>query len=322
MPRWQPVLPCDRLPERAFSRPCADWAVDIPDAAAATVGACRKLSGAALHEAVRRGPCRLGPDPGAPRDVRVSVVIPTPNEEEYLPYVFGRLPKGLQEAIVVDSRSIDRTVAVVTQLRPDAYIVIRADAARECSLAAGFAAASGDIVVTLDVDGLTDAAGIPRSITTLRNPADFVEGSRSAHGGASSEITLTQKLGNRAHCARPHPGMCVQRMPYGFGATLRSGRQRKRARLPRRRQIGSESGVEMPRWQPMSSLRANVPRRPYRDRDGAARRGSPHVSRAPVRCMTGTWQNGNLNGEQAHYVTRQAVPYPPPFANLLTSDAK
>jgi glycosyltransferase involved in cell wall biosynthesis len=65
------------------------------------------------------------------------------------------------------------------------------------ALAAGFAAATGDIFVTLDADGSTDAAEIPRFVSALCNGADFVKGSRFAQGGASSDITFTRRLGNR-----------------------------------------------------------------------------------------------------------------------------
>jgi glycosyltransferase involved in cell wall biosynthesis len=139
---------------------------------------------------------------GAPRDVRVSVVIPTLNEEENLPYVFARLPEGLHEVIVVDGRSTDQTVAVARRLRPDAHIVIQSGRGKGNALAAGFAVASGDIVVTLDADGSTDAAEIPRFVAALCNGADFVKGSRFAQGGASSDITLTRRVGNRALNAR------------------------------------------------------------------------------------------------------------------------
>jgi glycosyltransferase involved in cell wall biosynthesis len=129
--------------------------------------------------------------------VRVSVVIPTLNEEENLPYVFARLPPGLHELIVVDGHSTDRTVAVAQRLRPEARIVMQSGRGKGNALAAGFAACTGDIVVMLDADGSTDAAEIPRFVAALCNGADFVKGSRFAQGGASSDITRIRKLGNR-----------------------------------------------------------------------------------------------------------------------------
>jgi glycosyltransferase involved in cell wall biosynthesis len=130
--------------------------------------------------------------------VRVSVVIPTLNEAENLPHVLPRLPHGLHEVIVVDGNSTDGTTEVARSLRPDVRIVTQAGKGKGNALAAGFAAATGDIFVTLDADGSTDAAEIPRFVSALCNGADFVKGSRFAQGGASSDITLTRRLGNWA----------------------------------------------------------------------------------------------------------------------------
>jgi hypothetical protein len=152
--------------------------------------------------------------------IRVSVVIPTLNEAENLPYVFARLPPGLHEVIVVDGHSTDRTVAVALQLRPDTRIVMQTGRGKGNALAAGFAACSGDIVVMLDADGSTDAGEIPRFVAALCNGADFVKGSRFAQGGASSDITRIRKLGNRALGALVNTlyGTSYTDLCYGYNA--------------------------------------------------------------------------------------------------------
>jgi glycosyltransferase involved in cell wall biosynthesis len=131
-------------------------------------------------------------------EVRVSVVIPALNEEKNLPYVFGRLPRGLHQVILVDGNSTDSTVAVARELRPDTQIAVQTGRGKGNALAAGFAVCTGDIVVTLDADGSMDPFEIPRFVAALGQGADFVKGSRFAQGGASSDITLTRKAGNRA----------------------------------------------------------------------------------------------------------------------------
>ena len=130
--------------------------------------------------------------------VRVSVVIPTLNEEQNLPYVFARLPEGLHEVIVVDGNSIDHTVAIARRLRPDVRVLMQTGRGKGNALATGFCECTGDIVVTLDADGSTDAREIPRFVAALCHGADFVKGSRFAQGGASADITPIRKLGNRA----------------------------------------------------------------------------------------------------------------------------
>jgi glycosyltransferase involved in cell wall biosynthesis len=129
---------------------------------------------------------------------RVSVVIPTLNEERNLPHVFARLPGGLHEVIVVDGHSTDDTVEVARRLRPDVRVVVQPGRGKGNALAAGFAVCTGDIVVTMDADGSTDPAEIPRFVAALCHGADFVKGSRFAQGGASSDITWIRRLGNRA----------------------------------------------------------------------------------------------------------------------------
>ena len=129
--------------------------------------------------------------------VRISVVIAALNEERNLPYVFARLPDGLHEVIVVDGHSKDRTVTVARALRPDVRILTQTGKGKGNALAEGFGACTGDIVVSLDADGSTDPAEIPRFVAALCNGADFVKGSRFAQGGATSDMTFVRKVGNR-----------------------------------------------------------------------------------------------------------------------------
>ncbi len=127
----------------------------------------------------------------------VSVIIPTLNEAENLPHVFEKLPGDLHEVIVVDGRSTDGTVEVAQRLRPDVVIVLQEGRGKGNALRAGFAAATGDIIVMLDADGSTDASELPRFVAALMNGADFVKGSRFAQGGHSADITLSRKIGNQ-----------------------------------------------------------------------------------------------------------------------------
>jgi len=147
---------------------------------------------------------RHGHQPTAPAahnpfgETRVSVVIPTLNEAANLPHVFARLPHGLHEVVLVDGRSVDDTVAVAKSLRPDVRIVLEERPGKGIALAAGFAAAEGDIIVMLDADGSTDPAEIPRYVMPLLEGADFVKGSRFMPGGATDDITPIRRLGNSA----------------------------------------------------------------------------------------------------------------------------
>jgi glycosyltransferase involved in cell wall biosynthesis len=130
-------------------------------------------------------------------DPLVSVVIPAMNEAENLPHVFGRLPDGLHEVVLVDGRSADDTIAVAQALRPDVRIVHQTGRGKGNALTEGFRACTGDIIVMIDADGSTDPAEIPRFVAALRHGADFAKGSRFLAGGGSADITMLRRWGNR-----------------------------------------------------------------------------------------------------------------------------
>lgn len=128
---------------------------------------------------------------------RVSVVIPTLNEAENLPYVMALLPADIYELVIVDGNSIDGTVDVARELYPTVRIVGQSGRGKGNALAAGFEACRGDIIVMIDADGSMDPGEIERFVGALVDGADFVKGSRFMEGGGSSDITRTRRLGNR-----------------------------------------------------------------------------------------------------------------------------
>jgi hypothetical protein len=127
----------------------------------------------------------------------VSVVVPTLNEARNLPYVFSRLPADVHEVIVVDGHSVDDTIAVARQLRPDVRVVQQTRRGKGNALACGFEAATGDVIAMVDADGSTDPDEIPKFVDALLSGADFAKGTRFAAGGGSSDITRLRRLGNR-----------------------------------------------------------------------------------------------------------------------------
>ena len=133
---------------------------------------------------------------GSPRRPRVSVVIPTLNEERNVGWVLERLPDCVDEVIVVDGRSTDETIAVTRQVRPDATIVLESRPGKGAALRAGFAAARGDYVAMIDADCSMEPAEIEVFIAALEEGSDFVKGSRFLEGGGTSDMSVVRKLGN------------------------------------------------------------------------------------------------------------------------------
>jgi glycosyltransferase involved in cell wall biosynthesis len=126
---------------------------------------------------------------------RVSVIVPAMNEADNLPHVLPHIP-DVHEVILVDGWSTDGTMEVAKQLRPDIRIVSQQRRGKGAALCAGFEAATGDIIVTIDADGSTDPREIPLFVDALKNGADFVKGSRFLDGGGTSDMPVYRQLGN------------------------------------------------------------------------------------------------------------------------------
>jgi glycosyltransferase involved in cell wall biosynthesis len=124
--------------------------------------------------------------------------MPARNEAPNLPIVLARLPTDLFEVILVDGHSNDNTVAVARRCRPDIRVVHQGGIGKGNALACGFAAARGDVIVTLDADGSARPEEIPRFVEPLRHGADFAKGSRFLPGGGSADITVLRRGGNFA----------------------------------------------------------------------------------------------------------------------------
>ena len=119
-----------------------------------------------------RPPVGTPPDPPA-----VSVVIPAYDEEANVEPCYREVVDVLEalgrpfEIIVVDDGSRDGTRDVLRRLaRADARLRVlrfRRNAGQTAALAAGFQAARGDVVVTMDADLQNDPRDIPRLLEAL-----------------------------------------------------------------------------------------------------------------------------------------------------------
>jgi glycosyltransferase involved in cell wall biosynthesis len=126
----------------------------------------------------------------------VSVVIPALNEEENLPHVLPRIPDWVDEVILVDGLSVDKTVELARTLIPKLRVVEHLVPGKGAALQAGWKAARGDIVITLDADGSADPAEIPAFVGPLLAGADFAKGSRFLQGGGTADMGPLRRTGN------------------------------------------------------------------------------------------------------------------------------
>jgi glycosyltransferase involved in cell wall biosynthesis len=108
---------------------------------------------------------------------RITVIIPCLNEEQGIEQVLRRMPDFVDEVIVVDNGSTDRTSEVATSLGAS---VIREDVrGYGRSYKTGFRRATGDLIVTLDGDHSYPPDAISYLIEAfLHLEVDFLNASR------------------------------------------------------------------------------------------------------------------------------------------------
>jgi glycosyltransferase involved in cell wall biosynthesis len=128
----------------------------------------------------------------------VSVIIPALNEQHNIGWVLERMPPTIDEVILVDGHSIDRTVEIARAVRPDIVVVQQASRGKGAALRAGFEAATSDFIVMIDADGSMDPGEIYRYVMPLMNGYDLVKGSRFLDGGGSTDLTLIRRFGSKA----------------------------------------------------------------------------------------------------------------------------
>jgi glycosyltransferase involved in cell wall biosynthesis len=131
---------------------------------------------------------------------RITALICTLNEAPNLPHVLPRIPLWVSEVLVIDGHSTDKTVEVARRIRPDIRILAQPGRGKGDALKYGVEQAGGDIVVTLDADGSTDPADVPRFILPLLEGCDFVKGSRLTSDHRSS-MSRHRWLGNKVLAA-------------------------------------------------------------------------------------------------------------------------
>ncbi len=111
------------------------------------------------------------------RNNKISVVIPCYNEEEGIKGVIPTLPESVDEVVVVDNNSTDRTSQVAREL--GARVIFEKKKGYGAAYKAGLPEVTGDITVTMDGDGTYPVEQIEECIDyLLDNSLDFVSASR------------------------------------------------------------------------------------------------------------------------------------------------
>jgi glycosyltransferase involved in cell wall biosynthesis len=128
------------------------------------------------------------------RGLKISVVIPCYNEEEGVRFVIDGLPGCIDEVVVVDNNSTDRTAEVARSL--GANVVFEQRKGYGAAYKAGLPAATGDVIITLDGDGTYPSEQISELVDYLEDQnLDFISASRFPLKNPEA-MNFTNKIGN------------------------------------------------------------------------------------------------------------------------------
>ena len=161
--------------------------------------------------------------------MQLTIVVPVYNEEENLPelcrQVFSSLDRhGIDgEVIFVDDGSRDRSFELLRDAagrEPRARVIrFTRNYGQTAAMAAGFAAASGAVVVPLDADLQNNPEDIPRLLAKMDEGFDVVSGWRKSRQDRLLSRRLPSVLANRLISRITHVRL------HDYGCTLKAYRR-------------------------------------------------------------------------------------------------
>jgi glycosyltransferase involved in cell wall biosynthesis len=135
----------------------------------------------------------------------LSIVVPVFNEAANLERLYAELTAALDavafELILVDDGSRDESLAIMRQLAADdarcKVICLRRNFGQTAAMAAGFDAASGDVIIPMDGDLQNNPHDILRLVEKIDQGFDVVSGWRRKRMDAFFSRRLPSMLANR-----------------------------------------------------------------------------------------------------------------------------
>ena len=149
------------------------------------------------------------------------MIIPAYNEEKRIGKVLQGIPEFVDEVIVVDDGSKDKTSEVARKFGVE-VIRLERNEGKGKAMSEGIKEASGDIIVFIDADGQHRPEEIIKLVEPIVNgEADFVIGSRLIK--AQGERPLIRKISNfiTTYLTRLKLGIRVRDTQSGFRAIKR-----------------------------------------------------------------------------------------------------
>lgn len=114
------------------------------------------------------------------QNLRVSLVIPCLNEEQGIREILRNLPSAVDEVLVVDNGSTDRTAEVARAL--GAAVIAERRRGYGSAYKTGLRLATGDVIVTMDGDATYPRTFIPVLLDVMcEEGLDFISCDRTGH---------------------------------------------------------------------------------------------------------------------------------------------
>lgn len=154
----------------------------------------------------------------------ISVIVPVYNEEAAVGLLYREIIEVLNhlhqpaEIIFIDDGSTDDTFERLRSLHPIRIIRFRKNFGQTAALDAGFKAARGEIVITMDGDGQNDPRDIPRLLLKLNEGYDVVSGWRKKR-----KDPLAKRFASR--CANVLRQFLIADEIHDSGCTLKAYRK-------------------------------------------------------------------------------------------------
>jgi len=136
----------------------------------------------------------------ANKNLNISIIIPTLNEEKNLDVLLSRitnnkrLSASIKEIIVVDGYSKDKTVQVA---RKHSGKVLFDSKGKGSALRKGMRVAKGEIIIMMDADLSNREKEILLLAECIKLGYDAAFGSRFIQGGGSEDMPVLRRLGNK-----------------------------------------------------------------------------------------------------------------------------
>ncbi|MFV0421735.1 glycosyltransferase family 2 protein [Oleidesulfovibrio sp.] len=134
-----------------------------------------------------------------------SIVVPVFNEEDNLPVLYDEIHRAAVaagkewEVIFVDDGSKDRSLEVIKELAQKSshvrFVALDKNSGQSAAFSAGFDAANGEVIITMDADLQNDPGDIPNMLREFERGFDMVIGWRAKRKDTFAK-RIASKVGN------------------------------------------------------------------------------------------------------------------------------